>query len=230
MMRLGLIGGMSWESTRLYYDLMNRLVRERLGGSHSAELLLWSFDFAPIVQVQRAGEWDRAAALLVEAARRLEQAGAQGLLICANTMHRMADQVQAAVAIPLIHVADVTAAAVRGGGASRPLLLATRYTMEQDFYRGRLALGGVDAVIPGGADRLRLQSIIYEELVRGVARQESKAELLRMVATAQAGSGADGVVLACTELGLLLAQDDLEAPVFDTTEIHARAGVEFALG
>jgi len=229
MKRLGLIGGMSWESTRLYYDVMNRLVRERLGGSHSAELLLWSFDFEPIVQMQSAGQWDRAAALLAEAARRLEAAGAQALLICANTMHRMAGEVQAAVQVPLIHVADVTAAEVRARRSRRPLLLATRYTMEQDFYRARLASRGVEVLVPDEPDRVRLQAIIYEELVRGVVRPQSKAELLRMVGAAQRDAGADGVVLACTELGLLLGPGDVEAPVFDTTEIHARAGVDFAL-
>jgi aspartate racemase len=179
--------------------------------------------------MQSAGQWDRAAALLAEAARRLEAAGAQALLICANTMHRMAGEVQAAVQVPLIHVADVTAAEVRARRSRRPLLLATRYTMEQDFYRARLASRGVEVLVPDEPDRVRLQAIIYEELVRGVVRPQSKAELLRMVGAAQRDAGADGVVLACTELGLLLGPGDVEAPVFDTTEIHARAGVDFAL-
>ena len=229
MKTLGLIGGMSWESTRLYYDLLNRMARERLGGQHSAALILWSVDFAPIVRMQETGRWDEATAVLVDAARRLEQAGAQGLLICANTMHKMAGEVQAAVDIPLIHVADVTAAAVRAAGVERPLLLATRYTMEQDFYRARLSANGVQALIPGEADRLAMQAIIFEELIQGVIDPASRAAMLQMIETGRREQSVNGVMLACTELGLLIKPGELDLPVFDTTLIHAEAAMAFAL-
>jgi aspartate racemase len=226
---LGLIGGMSWESTQLYYQLMNRIARERLGGQHSAALILWSVDFEPIVRMQEAGRWDEATAVLVDAAQRLQQAGAHGLMICANTMHKMADEVAAAVQIPLIHVADVTAAAIKGAGVRRPLLLATRYTMEQDFYRARLARNGVEALIPAESERLALQAIIYDELIQGRVEPESRAAMLGMIETARREQGVDGVALACTELGLLLAPGELDLPVFDTTLIHADAGMAYAL-
>ncbi len=229
MKTLGLIGGMSWESTLVYYQLLNRMTRERLGGMHSAPLILWSVDFAPIALMQTEGRWDEAASILVEAGRRLERAGAEALLICANTMHRMADEVQAAVSIPLIHVVDATASAIRSGGVRRPLLLATRYTMEQDFYRDALSRRDVEAVIPGPDDRAQLQSIIYDELVRGVIRPQSKAAMLAIIAAQRAGQGVDGVILGCTEFGLLLRQEDLDLPVFDTTVLHAEAAVNFAL-
>ena len=229
MKTLGLIGGMSWESTQLYYRLLNRMARERLGGQHSAALILWSEDFAPIVRMQAEGRWDEATAVLVHAARQLEAAGAEALLICANTMHRMAGEVQAAVSIPLIHVADAAAAAIKAAGSERPLLLATRYTMEQDFYRDRLATNGVEALIPPEEDRLALQAIIYDELIQGIVDPASKAALLAMIQTARREQGVDSVVLACTELGLLLGPDDVDLPVLDTTAIHAEAGMAFAL-
>ena len=230
MRTLGLIGGMSWESTVVYYQLLNRMVRERLGRSHSAPLILWSVDFEPMTHLQAAGEWDQATAVLADAAQRLEQAGAQALLICANTMHLMADEVQAAVSIPVIHVADAAAAMIRAAGLRRPLLLATRYTMEKPFYRERLARRGVEALIPGEPDRARLHAIIFEELVRGVFNPASKAAMLQIIETGRREQGADGVILGCTEFGLLLSSDDLDLPVFDTAAIHASAGVDFALG
>ena len=230
MRTLGLIGGMSWESTVVYYQLLNRMVRERLGRSHSAPLILWSVDFEPMTHLQAAGEWDQATAVLADAAQRLEQAGAQALLICANTMHLMADEVQAAVSIPVIHIADATAAMIRAAGLRRPLLLATRYTMEKPFYRERLARRGVEALIPGEPDRARLHAIIFEELVRGVFNPASKAAMLQIIETGRREQGADGVILGCTEFGLLLSSDDLDLPVFDTAAIHASAGVDFALG
>jgi aspartate racemase len=229
MRTLGLIGGMSWESTQLYYQLLNRMARERLGGQHSAALILWSVDFGPMVKMQEEGRWEEATAVLVDAAQRIERAGAEALLICANTMHRMAPDVAAAITIPLIHVADVAAEAIKAAGAHRPLLLATRYTMEQDFYRRRLAANGVEALVPEDADRLKLQAIIYDELIQGVVSKASKAELLRMIETERKGQGIDAVVLACTELGLLIKPDDLDLPVLDTTELHAAAGMAFAL-
>ena len=229
MKTLGLIGGMSWESTAVYYQLLNRLTRERLGASHSAPLILWSVDFEPITHMQAEGRWDEAMAILADAARRLEAAGAEALMICANTMHRMAEEVQAAVSIPLIHVADATAKAVKASGVRRPLLLATRYTMEEGFYRDRLARAGVEVSIPGEVDRARLQRMIFEELVRGVFNPQSKFALLQIVG-AERANGADGVILGCTEFGLLVGPGDIHVPTFDTTEIHVRAGLEFALG
>ncbi|HEY3798343.1 MAG TPA: aspartate/glutamate racemase family protein [Caulobacteraceae bacterium] len=228
MKTLGLIGGMSWESTTLYYQQLNRMARDALGGQHSARLILWSVDFAPVAAMQSAGMWDEAAAVMIDAARRLETAGAEAILICANTMHRMADDVREAVNVPLIHVADATARAVVASAARRPLLLATRYTMEQGFYRERLKRGGVETVIPSEADRARLQAIIYDELVQGRFKLASKEVLVSMCESA-IRAGADGVILGCTELGLLLGPDDLAVPVFDTTELHARAGMAFAL-
>ena len=229
MKTLGLIGGMSWESTLVYYQLLNRMTRERLGGTHSAPLILWSLDFAPIAVMQSEGRWDDATAVLVDAARRLERAGAEGLLICANTMHRMADEVQAAISIPVIHVADATAAAIRAGGVERPLLLATRYTMEQAFYRDRLAASGVQASIPGETERNRLQSIIFDELIQGRFEPASKAAMLAMIDQARREQGTDGVILGCTEFGLLIRPEDLDLPVFDTAVIHAEAAIAFSL-
>jgi aspartate racemase len=226
MRTVGLLGGMSAESTTLYYQAMNRLVRERLGGLHSIQLLMWSVDFAPIAQMQADGAWDAAGAVLADAARRLECAGAEAIMIGANTMHLVADQVQAAVGVPLIHIADATASEVKAAGCARPLLLATRFTMEKPFYRDRLATQGVEALIPGDADRERLHAIIYDELCQGVISPASKAEVL---GTIQRADGADSVVFGCTEIGLLLSPDDLDLPVVDTALAHARAGVAFAL-
>jgi len=227
---LGLIGGMSWESTTLYYQHLNRMARERLGGQHSASLILLSVDFAPIAGMQAAGLWDEASAVMIDAAKRLEGAGAQGLVICANTMHRMADDVASAIGIPLIHVADATASVIVAAGVRRPLLLATRYTMEQGFYRERLRRFGVDAGIPSEADRARLQSIIYDELIQGLVKLASREAVVAMAESAVRGEEADGVILGCTELALLVGPDDLPVPVFDTTEIHAKAAMDFALG
>ena len=229
MKTLGLIGGMSWESTTHYYQLLNRLARDRLGGRHSAELVMWSVDFAPIADMQAAGDWAAATVVMIDAARRLELAGAKALLICANTMHRMAGEVQAAISIPLIHVADATAAAITAAAVKRPLLLATRYTMEQAFYRDRLASLGVEALIPDEADRLELHRIIFDELVQGLFEPRSKAAMLGMIAAARLRRGVDGVILGCTEFGLLLQPGDIDLPVFDTAAIHAAAGIDFAL-
>lgn len=229
MKTLGLLGGMSWESTSVYYQRLNRLTRERLGGLHSASLLIWSADFAPIAAMQAAGAWDEAAAVLVDAARTLERAGAEALLICANTMHRMAPRVADAIDIPLLHVADATAAALRQAGARRPLLLATRFTMEQAFYVDRLRVGGVDAMIPPGPARERLHAIIFDELVEGRFEAASRADVVAIARRAVESDGADSIILGCTEFGLLVGPQDLPAPTFDTTEIHVRAGLEFAL-
>jgi len=225
---LGLLGGMSWESTVLYYQHLNRLAREALGGQHSAKLLVWSSDFAPLAAMQAAGQWGEAGVILAQAARALEAAGAEAVLICANTMHKLAPQVAAAIGVPLIHVADATAEAIKGQNGRRPLLLATRFTMEQDFYRDRLREHGVESVIPNDAERDALHAIIYDELIQGRLEPASKAAVIAMTERA-AGEGADGVIFGCTEIALLVSQADLPVPVFDTTEIHARAGMAFAL-
>ncbi|TKB17110.1 MAG: aspartate/glutamate racemase family protein [Mesorhizobium sp.] len=230
MKTLGLIGGMSWESTAIYYRLLNEIVRERLGGLHSAKLLLWSFDFAEIAERQHAGDWQGAGTLLVEAARGLEAAGAHGLVICTNTMHKLADQVQAAVSIPLIHIADATAHAVVQAQVKRPALLATRFTMEQDFYKGRLAdKYGLQPVVPDQTGRDMVHRVIYDELCQGVVSGDSKAAYVEEVGRLRRDEKIDGVIMGCTEITMLIGQGDFDIPVFDTTRIHAEAAVEFAL-
>jgi aspartate racemase len=229
MKTIGLIGGMSWESTVTYYQLLNRLARQRLGGLHSAKILLWSFDFAEIEALQAAGDWPQATGRMIEAARAVERGGADCLVICTNTMHKMAEDVQKAVAIPLLHIADATAAAVRTAGAKAPLLLATRYPMEQDFYKGRLkAKHGIDVRVPDAAGRGIVHDIIYQELCQGIVSPQSKARYLEVVRQAEA-EGADSVILGCTEVGLLISADDFAIPTFDTTELHARAALDFAV-
>ena len=228
MRTIGLLGGMSAESTALSYRELNRLVRERLGGLHSAELLIRSVDFAPIAELQAADAWDRTGAILAEAARRLEGAGAEAIVLATNTMHLNAPEVAAAVGVPFLHIGDATAAALKARGVKRPLLLATRFTMEKDFYRDRLKAAGLDPLVPDKADRDRLQAIIYDELCQGVVRPESKAEALAMVAKGRA-AGADGVIFGCTEVGMLLAPGDIDVPVVDTTLVHCEAAVAFAL-
>ncbi|MDX8441255.1 aspartate/glutamate racemase family protein [Mesorhizobium australafricanum] len=230
MKTLGLIGGMSWESTAIYYRLLNEIVRERLGGLHSAKLLLWSFDFAEIAERQHAGDWEGAGALLVEAARRLEAGGAEGLVICTNTMHKLADAVQAALSVPLIHIADATARAVVDAGVKRPALLATRFTMEQDFYKGRLAdKYGLEPVVPDQAGRDMVHKVIYDELCQGIVTPESKSAYLDEVGRMRSADRVDGVIMGCTEITMLIGQGDFDVPVFDTTRIHAEAAVDFAL-
>ena len=230
MKTLGLLGGMSWESTAIYYRLLNEIVRERLGGLHSAELLLWSFDFAKIAERQHAADWQGAGVLLVEAARKLEAGGAQGLLVCTNTMHKLADEVQAAVSIPLIHIADATAAAVKDACIKRPALLATRFTMEQDFYKGRLVEKyGLQPVVPDQAGRDMVHRVIYDELCQGIVSGPSKAAYLDEVARLRRDDKIDGVIMGCTEITMLIGQSDFDIPVFDTTRLHAEAAVDFAL-
>lgn len=229
MKLLGLVGGVSWESTAYYYQLLNRAVRERLGGRHSARLVMHSVDFAPVEAASAAYDWDTVAVHMIAAARSVEAGGAQAILLCANTMHRVAPEVAEAVGLPLIHIADATAEALLAAGARKPLLLGTRYTMELDFYRERLAGHGVACVTPGLADRDELNRIIFEELVLGVIKPSSKAAMLRMIAEARA-AGCDAVIFGCTELGLLATPRETPLPVFDTAEIHAAAGLAFAFG
>jgi len=230
MRTIGLIGGMSWESTAIYYRLINGLVRDRLGGLHSAKLLLSSFDFAEIEALQRPEGWDEAGRRLADAGRRLQQAGADCLLICANTMHKVAPAVAEATQVPLIHIVDVTAAELGRRGSSKPLLLATRYVMEQDFYKGRLASRfGIEALVPDAEDRSALHGIIFEELVRGVVEPRSKARCLDIIAKSRE-QGCDGVIFGCTEICMLLTQDDFAQPAVDSALLHAEAAVDFALG
>ncbi len=230
MKTLGLIGGMSWESTALYYRDLNEMARARIGGLGSAQLLLWSFEFASIARLQAHGDWNTLASLMTGAARRLETAGAEALLICANTMHKLAPQVETAAGVPLIHIADATADAIKRAGCRRPLLLATRFVMEEDFYNDRLkARHGVQALVPPERDRIALHRIIFEELCRGIVSPASKTEFLRIAAAARKEQGVDGLILGCTEFGLIASQDDFDIPVFDTAALHAKAGMDFAL-
>ena len=229
MKTIGLIGGMSWESTATYYRALNELARERLGGLHSAKLLLHSFDFAEIEALQASGDWAGAADAMIDAARRLERGGAECLVICTNTMHKLAPDVRRAVGLPLLHIGDATADAVLAAGVARPLLLATRYTMEQDFYRGRLRERGIEARIPDAHDRGVVHDVIYDELCRGVIDDGSRRAWLDVVRRG-VERGADGVIFGCTEVGLLLSPGELPVPAFDTTLLHARAAIDFALG
>ena len=228
MQTIGLIGGMSWQSSAEYYRVLNELVREKLGGLHSARCLLYSVDFAEIEQLQTTGAWEEAGHLLAAAGQSLEDAGADFLLLCTNTMHKVADAIEAAVSIPLVHIADVAAEAVRGTGVTRVGLLGTAFTMEQSFYRDRLATHGLEVVVPSATDRMVVHRIIYEELCMGVIREESR-EAHRAIIDRLVAAGAEGVVLGCTELELLVRADDAPVPVFATTRLHAAAAVDLAL-
>lgn len=228
MKTIGLIGGLSWESTALYYQHLNRMTRDRLGGLHSAPILMWSFDFAEIEALQAAGDWTGAEARMVDAGKRLAGAGADLLVICSNTMHRMADAVEAGAGIPLVHIADATAAAVRVEGCMAPLLLATKFTMEGSFYRGRMRDDHqIDVRVPDDEGRAEMHRIIYEELCQGIVDRHSQARTLQMIDEAME-AGADSVILGCTEVTMLIGQDDVGAPVFDSTEIHAAAALAVA--
>jgi aspartate racemase len=228
MKTIGLLGGMSWESTAEYYRLLNSLVRDRLGGLHSARCVLYSVDFAEIERLQVEGRWDEAGEVLAEAAKSVEAAGADMLLICTNTMHKVAGQVAAAVGIPLLHLADTTADAVLARGFRRVGLLGTAFTMEQDFYRGRLAAAGLDVLVPDADGRETVHRVIYDELCLGVVRDESRAAYQAVIADLVA-AGAEGIVLGCTEIELLIGAGDSPVPVFPTTRLHAEAAVALAL-
>ncbi|KUL49497.1 racemase [Streptomyces sp. NRRL F-4489] len=228
MKTIGLIGGMSWESTAECYRLLNELTRERLGGLHSAKCVLYSVDFAEIERLQAEGRWDEAGEVLARAAKALEAAGADLLLICTNTMHKVADRVSAAVGVPLLHLADTTADAVRAKGLRRIGLLGTAFTMEQDFYRGRLAGHGLDVLVPEAAARRTVHRVIYEELCLGVVKEESR-DAFRSVIDDLIAAGAEGIVLGCTEIELLIRPQDSPVPVFPTTRLHAEAALTHAL-
>ncbi len=228
MKTIGLIGGMSWESTAVYYRIINTLVRERLGGLHSAEILLRSIDFERVVALQKAGDWAGAGTMLADIASDLVRGGADSVLICTNTMHLVAAPVAARPGVRLIHVIDETAAAIRAAGCKRPLLLATAYTMEHGFYADRMAACGVDILVPDAADRATVHSVIFDELCRGIIRPESHAALMQIIVRGLA-AGADSVILGCTEICLLLDPDTLGCPGFDSTTLHAAAAVADAL-
>ena len=228
MRTIGLIGGMSFESTTVYYQMINEAVRTRLGGLHSAKIVLHSVDFQEIVDLQKAGRWDAAAAHLGKAAQGLERAGADCALICTNTMHLVADEVAAAVKIPLLNIIDETAKALSAAGVRRPLLLATRYTMEQGFYARRAAAHGLAMTTPDEAGRAVVHDVIFDELCAGIVRDESRAAFLDLIAKAK-DEGCDAVILGCTEICLLLDPDTLPLPGFDSTAIHAAAAVDYAL-
>jgi len=219
---------MSWESTVVYYQLLNRLTREQLGGLHSAQLLLWSFNFATIEALQASNDWTAATEEMIGAARRLEQGGAECIVICTNTMHKMATAVSDSVAIPLIHIADATATAIHSAKVKKPLLLATRYTMEQDFYKGHLeSKHGIQVKIPNESERTIVHDIIYDELCQGVVKDSSRAQYQTIVQRA-VDSGADGVIFGCTEVGLLLSAENVPVLSFDTTALHVEAALQFA--
>jgi len=229
MMRtIGLIGGMSWESTAIYYRLANELVRDRLGGLHSARIVMTSVDFAEIEQLQVSGQWDRAGTLLAAEAATLEAAGADFLVLCTNTMHNVAGQIEDATSIPLLHLGDATADAVRAAGLDTVALLGTAFTMSQDFYRGRLESHRLRVLVPDEDDQALVHRVIYDELCQGVVREESRRAYVDIVERLVA-RGAKGVVLGCTEIELLVQDDDLPVPSFPTTRIHVEAAVERAL-
>ncbi|MBR22560.1 MAG: aspartate/glutamate racemase [Leifsonia sp.] len=228
MRRLGLLGGMSWQSSALYYSLINELVAQRLGGVHSADLVMISVDFATIERLQSAGAWQQAGDLLAREARALEAAGAEAIVLCTNTMHLVAPAIEAAVSIPLLHLGDVIGLAVRAAGIARVGMLGTRFTMQQPFMRERIASHGLEVLVPEPDDQEVVHRVIYEELVLGEVSERSRAEYRRIIA-ALVDRGAQGIVLGCTEIELLIEQHHVAVPLFPTTRLHAEAAVEWAL-
>jgi len=229
MKMIGLLGGMSWESTALYYRLANELVRDRLGGLHSARILLHSVDFAEIESLQVAGEWDAAGEILAVAAQGLETAGAELIVLCTNTMHLVAPAIEAAIGVPFLHLADTTADAVRSEGITKVGLLGTIFTMERDFYRERLASHGLEVLVPDAGDRRRISGIVYDELCLGIVTEESRSVYLEVIDRLIA-DGAEGIVLGCTEIEMLIDQSHTNVPVFPTTRLHVQAAVDASLG
>jgi len=226
---IGLIGGMSWESTVPYYRQINQTIKQRLGGLHSAKIVLYSVDFHDIERLQHAGDWEAAGAMLADAARSLEAAGADFLVLCTNTMHKVAPAIEAAVGIPLLHIADPTATGIKQAGHSKVGLIGTRFTMEQDFYRERLsARHGLSVIVPNEEDRAMVHRIIYDELCLGVVLPESRSAYRRIMASLVAQE-AEAIILGCTEVSLLVSQEDASVPLFDTTAIHAQAAADAAL-
>ena len=226
---IGLIGGMSWESTLEYYKIINELVKERLGGLHSAKILLYSVDFEEISELQHKGKWERLTEVMIDIAKRLEKAGAEFLLICTNTMHKMADDIQERISIPLLNIVDVTAQRIKELGLRKVGLLGTKFTMEDDFYKGRLAKKhGINVLIPDKEERQVVHDIIYKELCLGIIKQSSREKIMKIIDNL-VKKGAEGIILGCTELPLIIRQEDCEVPLLDTTRIHAEAAVEYAI-
>jgi len=229
MKTIGLIGGMSWESSLEYYRIINETVKDKLGALHSANCLMFSVDFAEVEILQREGRWDEAGQMMVAAGQRLQRGGADFVVLCTNTMHKLADQLQAGIQIPLLHIADATAEKIRAAGLRKIGLLGTRFTMEHDFYKGRLVERfGLDVLIPDAPDRREVHRVIYEELVLGAVYEESRQEYIRIMENLVA-AGAEGIILGCTEIELLVKPGDSQVPLFPTTRIHAEAAVEYAL-
>ena len=229
MKTIGMIGGMSWESSIEYYRIVNQTVKEKLGGLHSAKSVMYSVDFAEIETLQREGRWDQATQAMITAARHVESGSADFVVICTNTMHKMADDVEAAIGIPLLHIADATAEAIKARGLSKIGLLGTKFTMEEDFYRGRLVEHhGLNVLIPETEDREVAHRVIYDELVLGNIKSESR-EVYKKIIEKLIAAGAQGIILGCTEIGLLVKDEDSSIPLFDTTYIHAVSAVEYAL-
>ena len=228
MKTIGLIGGMSWESTVTYYEVVNEVVKERLGGLNSAKVLLYSVNFEEIEKRQASGNWDECAEILGTAAQNLEKAGADFIIICTNTMHKVAPQMQEMIHIPIIHIAEATADELKKKEIKKVALLGTKYTMTQDFYRGKLVEAGLEVLIPDEAGVAMINDVIFNELCLGVLKEESKAAFVKEIEKL-ASQGAEGVILGCTEIGLLIKQADVKIPVFDTTLIHATKAAEMAL-
>lgn len=228
MKMIGLIGGMSWESTALYYRNINEQVKQQLGGLHSARSLMYSVDFHEIEKLQAAGEWQKAGEILAEAAVSLEKGGADFIVLCTNTMHKVAQQITDAVSIPLLHIADATAQRIRQAGVKKVGLLATAFTMEQEFYKGRLNQSEIEVLVPDAAGRKVVHDIIYQELCLGVIRDESRAQYRKIIAEL-VEQGAEAIILGCTEITLLVKAEDASVPLFDTTLIHAEDAVKLAL-
>ncbi|WP_254699153.1 aspartate/glutamate racemase family protein [Rhodococcus sp. SGAir0479] len=229
MRRIGMLGGMSWESTVEYYRLTNELVRARLGGVHSARIVLDSVDFADIETLQAAGEWEKAGVALAARAHAVEAAGAELIVLCTNTMHVVIDAIEDAVSVPVLHIADATARSIRAAGLTRVGLLGTAFTMDRDFYRGRLAGHGIDTIVPGAWDRQTVHTVIYDELVRGIVSDASR-DAYRAVIERLVVDGAEGIILGCTEIELLVSASDSPVPVFPTTRLHVEAAVDLAFG
>ncbi|UVC31809.1 aspartate/glutamate racemase family protein [Pantoea sp. SOD02] len=228
MKMIGLIGGMSWESTALYYRIINEQVKQQLGGLHSARSLMYSVDFHEIEKLQAAGEWQKAGEILADAAISLEKGGADFIVLCTNTMHKVAQQITDAVSIPLLHIADATAQRIRQAGVKKVGLLATAFTMEQEFYKGRLNQSEIEVLVPDAAGRKVVHDIIYQELCLGVIRDESRAQYRKIIAEL-VEQGAEAIILGCTEITLLVKAEDASVPLFDTTLIHAEDAVKLAL-
>lgn len=222
MNTIGLIGGMSWESTTTYYQIINKVVKEKLGGLHSAKCILYSVDFQEIEECQASGDWEKSGEILADAAWKLECAGADFIVICTNTMHKVVPQIDRQISIPILHIADATAEELKRAGIKKVGLLGTKYTMEQDFYKERLIANGIDVIIPDQNDREKINDVIYKELCLGNLSEESKNKYLKIIGNL-ADCGAQGIILGCTEIGLLVHQEDTSIPLFDTTQIHARS-------